>query len=187
VVALPLLLALGAPPVAAPFPVAPGQFWEYRETYTEQLGDVAASSEDTTRVYVIGSLSAPFLKQEGGAEPTPGPIEWGEGWIRLTTWTGEEALPLPLAKGGVGPGVEPGRPGWLVEDEEEVKVPAGAYRAWRCVLRTRETLSVLWIAPGVGVVREWHGTPNGKPELERELLRFGAGPPPAGPRPRRRP
>jgi hypothetical protein len=42
-------------------------------------------------------------------------------------------------------------------------------------VRTRETESVLWIAPGVGVVRETQGVPGQRPEIERVLLRWSGG------------
>ncbi|HKC11674.1 MAG TPA: hypothetical protein VKI41_06415, partial [Vicinamibacteria bacterium] len=63
---------------------------------------------------------------------------------------------------------------WTVEEVEEVTVPAGTFAALRCALRTRHNASVLWIAPGVGVVRETQGTPGRRPEIERVLLRWGA-------------
>jgi hypothetical protein len=52
-----------------------------------------------------------------------------------------------------------------------VAVPAGVFIALRCALRTWRSESVLWIAPGVGVVKESMGTPGQRPEIERVLLR----------------
>jgi hypothetical protein len=72
--------------------------------------------------------------------------------------------------GARGP-AEDERPGWLVEALEEVEVPAGRFQAFRCALRTWRSESVLWIAPGVGVVKETIGAPGQRPELERVLLR----------------
>jgi hypothetical protein len=111
--------------------------------------------------------------QTGGADPSPGPVEAGEGWIRLTPWTGEDALPLPLEVGRAGPRTEGGE-AWKVETEEEVTVPAGTFRALRCVLRGSGSVSTLWITPGVGVVRETQGSgaPGRRPEIERVLLKW---------------
>ena len=49
-------------------------------------------------------------------------------------------------------------------------MPAGRFKALRCALRTWRSESVLWIAPGVGVVRETQGSPGRRPEIERVLL-----------------
>jgi hypothetical protein len=71
-----------------------------------------------------------------------------------------------------------------VEAEEEVSVPAGTVLALRCAIRTRRNVSLLWIVPGVGVVREAQGPPGRRPEIERVLLRWGgpaAPPAPATP------
>jgi hypothetical protein len=62
---------------------------------------------------------------------------------------------------------------WKVEAEEEVSVPAGTFRALRCALRTPTTVAILWIATGVGVVKEQQGTPKARPQIERVLLRRG--------------
>ena len=62
-----------------------------------------------------------------------------------------------------------------VEAEDDVIVPAGRFRALRCVFRTRRMESVLWIAPGVGVVRETHGRLGRRPELERVLVAWSGG------------
>jgi hypothetical protein len=153
------------------FSLEPGTWWEYRESYTEHLGGIDSSTDDTTRFEVRGSLELPFIHQSGGADPGSGPVEAGEGWIRLGPWTGEDALPLPLEVGRTAPPSEAG-PGYTVEAEEEVVVPAGAFRALRCALRTRRSESVLWIARGVGIVRETQGTPGMRPEIERVLLRW---------------
>jgi hypothetical protein len=99
-------------------------------------------------------------------------VERGDGWIRLAPWTGEDVLPLPLSVGRRGPAAPGAPPGWAVEAEEEVHVPAGTFRARRCAVRTRQVESLLWIAPGVGVVRETHGVPGQRPEIERVLLRW---------------
>jgi hypothetical protein len=63
-----------------------------------------------------------------------------------------------------------------VEAEEEVRVPAGDFLARRCALRTRQIEAVLWIAPGIGVVRETQGVPGQRPEIERVLLRWSGTP-----------
>ena len=83
---------------------------------------------------------------------------------------------MPLEPGRSGPVLEEGMLPWQVEAEELVRVPAGSFRALRCANRSRHLVSVLWIAQGVGVVRETHGPPGRRPEIERELIRWsGAG------------
>lgn len=174
-----LLIAQAASPAAAtdasPIPLAHGSFWEYRESYAEHRGDVAATSDETTRFEMRSGRRGFYLTQKGGADPVSGPVERGAGSIRLLPWTGEDALPVPLALGRVGPGSSADHNGWKVEAEEEVVVPAGAFRAFRCAIRTWTQVSILWIAPGVGVVKETQGTPGRKPELERVLLRWRRG------------
>jgi hypothetical protein len=159
--------ALGASPV----PLTRGTYWEYRESYTEVLGEVDSTTDGTTRFEVRGRAERPYIHQEGGADPSPGPVEAGDGWIRLTPWTGEDALPLPLLPGRSGPRAEGGG-AWTVEAEEDVEVPAGTFRSLRCALRGPGSESLLWIVPGVGVVRETQGTgrPGRRPEIERVLL-----------------
>lgn len=163
-----LVLALAAPPL----PLEPGTWWEFRESYTEHLGALDSTTDDTTRFEVRESRNGPLLRQEGGADPASAPIELGDDWIRLGAWTGEDPLPLPLEPGRSGPPSE-GGPGWKVEAEEEVVLPAGTFKALRCALRTRQSESVLWIALGVGVVRQTEGVPGRAPEIERRLLRWG--------------
>jgi hypothetical protein len=159
---------------ASPVPLERGTFWEYREFYSEPKGEIDATTDEITRFEVHGSAERPFIQQTGGADPGAGPVEAGEGWIRLAPWTGEDALPLPLEVGRSGPAADGGG-SWKVEAEEEVTVPAGTFRARRCVLRAPGVVSILWIAPGVGVVKETQGTgtPGRKPEIERILLRWG--------------
>jgi hypothetical protein len=169
------VVPLQAAILAFVFSLEPGTWWEYRESYAEPVGGIDAITDETTRFEVRGSREQPFLLQTGGADPGSGPVESGEGWIRLGPWTGEDALPLPLEVGRTGPPSEAG-PGFAVEAEEEVSVPAGTFSTLRCALRTRENESVLWIAPGVGVVRETQGTPGQRPEIERVLLRWGVTP-----------
>jgi hypothetical protein len=135
------------------------------------VGGIDSITDDTTRFEVRGTPEQPFIHQSGGADPGSGPVEAGEGWIRLGPWTGEDALPLPLEVGRTAPPSE-GGPGFTVEAEEEVTVPAGTFRALRCALRTRGSESVLWIVPGVGIVRETQGTPGMRPEIERVLQRW---------------
>jgi hypothetical protein len=153
------------------FSLEPGRSWEYRESYTEHVGGIDSTTDETTRFEVRGSLEQPFIHQSGGADPASGPVEVGEGWIRLGPWTGEDALPLPLEVGRTAPPSDAG-PGFTVEAEEEVTVPAGTFRALRCALRTPRSESVLWIARGAGVVRETQGIPGMRPEIERVLLRW---------------
>ena len=156
---------------ALPFPLEAGSAWTYREAYAEKRGAVDVISEDETRFELVARGKRLFLVQSGGADPAGTvPVELGADWLRLGAWTGDEALPLPLAVGRSGPPAENGRPGWTVEAEEEVAVPAGSFKALRCALRTWSSESVLWIAPGVGVVRETQGAPGARPELERLLL-----------------
>jgi hypothetical protein len=156
----------------SPIPLAPGSFWEYQESYSEQRGDVAATEDATTRFLLTRGRNGLFLVQRGGADPVSGPVELGSSWLRLLPWTGEDALPLPLEIGRAGPGSGDDHPGWKVEAEEEVTVPAGVFRTLRCAIRTSSHVSLLWIAPGVGVVKETHGAPRRRPEIERVLLRF---------------
>jgi hypothetical protein len=156
-------------------PLNPGSFWEYRESYSERIGEIDSISDELTRFEVRGTPEALFITQTGGADPASGPIEMGEGWIRLTPWTGEEALPVPLEVGRSGPPSEAGVAVWKVEAEEDVSVPAGTFRALRCALRTPTTVAILWIAAGVGVVKEQQGTPKARPQIERVLLRRGPG------------
>jgi hypothetical protein len=166
-----LLLLSGL--AGSPVPLVRGTVWEYRESYTEARGEVDSTTDDITRFEVRGSAERPYLLQTGGADPSPGPVEAGEGWIRLTPWTGEDALPLPLEVGRAGPRTEGGE-AWKVETEEEITVPAGSFRALRCVLRGPGSVSTLWITPGVGVVRETQGSgaPGRRPEIERVLLKW---------------
>ena len=56
------------------------------------------------------------LRVRRPGEPRLGPVEAGEGWIRLTPWTGEDALPVPLEVGRSGPRTEGGG-AWMVETE----------------------------------------------------------------------
>jgi len=172
-VAVALVVTLAA----LPFPLVPGAWWEFRESYTVHLGALDSTTDDTTRFEVRGTLERPFLHQQGGADPGSAPIEVGPDWLRLGPWTGEDALPLPLEPGRSGPPSE-GGPGWRVDEEEDVVVPAGTFRALRCSLRTRRNESFLWVVPGLGVVRETQGPPGKRPEIERVLVRWSGGPPP---------
>lgn len=176
---LAALIAQAATPAAlpedSPIPLRHGSFWEYRESYAQQRGEVAATTDETTRFEMHSGRRGFYVAQKGGADPVSGPVERGDGWIRLLPWTGEDALPVPLALGGVGPGSSADHDGWKVEAEEDVAVPAGAFRAFRCAIRTWTQVSILWITPGVGVVKETHGTPGRKPEIERVLLRWRRG------------
>jgi hypothetical protein len=170
---LALALLVGIPE-GFPVPLAPGTWWDYRESWAEDLGGIHSITEAATRFEVRGSSEAPFLFQSGGDDPVAAPVETGDGWIRLGPWTGEDPLPVPLEIGRSGPPSEAGA-GWRVEAEDDVIVPAGRFRALRCAFRTRRMESVLWIAPGVGVVRETHGPPGRRPELERVLLAWSGG------------
>lgn len=165
-----------------PLPLDPGTYWVYRETWTEHLGPLDSHEESETRVEVRGG-GRPFLLQTGGLDPAPAPAEWGEDWLRLGPFTGEDALPLPLEVGRAAPASDGARPGFLVEAQEEVSVPAGTFTALRCALRTPDNESVLWLAPGVGVVRTIEGQPGRRPDLERVLLRWGPQRPAAPPSP----
>lgn len=167
---------LHAGPVeVSPIPLAPGTWWEYRESYTERVGGLGSTSDDLTRFEVRGSPTRPFLAQSGGFDPASGPIEVGEGWLRIGPWTGEEALPLPLQLGRQGPAGDGGPERWTVVSEESVAVPAGTFLALRCDFLTRRNASTLWIAPGIGIVRETYGEPGVQPDLERVLVRWGRG------------
>lgn len=162
-------------PAGPSFPLATGTFWIYRETYTEHLGELDSSQEASTRFEVRGSAARPFVMQTGGFDPASGPAERGDGWLRLAPWTGEEALPWPPDVGREAPGPD-GAPGWKVEAEETLSVPAGTFTARRCALRTPRSESVLWIALGVGVVRETQGQPGRRPEIERVLVKWSGAP-----------
>ena len=170
---LPLLFQL-----ASPVPLEAGNWWEYRELAREKTGAIWSATELTTRFEVRSTARGLFIRQIGGADPAPGPAELGENWIRLAPWTGEEALPLPLVVGRVGRGPGEALEGWRVEAEEAVEVPAGQFSALRCALRTRTLESLLWIVPGVGVVKETQGSPGQPPDLERELVTWSGAPPP---------
>jgi hypothetical protein len=170
-----LLAGLVAGPADSPVPLAAGTWWEYREAYTEYVGPLDSTEESLTRFRVHRGRRGPYIAQSGGADPVSGPAEVGDGYLRLSPWTGEEALPLPLAAGGEGPVVDASMAPWRVEAVEDLEVPAGRFRTLRCANRTRTTESVLWIAPGVGVVRETHGPPGRRPEIERVLLRWSGG------------
>ena len=176
-----LLAGLLAGPTDSPVPLAPGTWWEYREAYTEYIGPLDSTEESVTRFRVHRGRRGPYIDQAGGADPVSGPAEIGYGYMRLAPWTGEEALPLPLETGGEGPVPEASMTPWRVEAEEALDVPAGRFRAWRCANRTPQSVSVLWIAPGVGVVRETHGPPGRRPEIERVLLRWSGGASPWSP------
>jgi hypothetical protein len=175
--ALLLVLLLG-PPADFAVPLSPGTWWDYRESWTERLGGIDAITDAETRFEIRGTPEAPFVYQIGGEDPVAGPVVTGAGWVRLGPWTGEDPLPVPLAVGRSGP-PSAGGAGWTVEAWEDVSVPAGTFRALRCALRTRRTDSVLWIAPGVGVVRETHGPSRRRPDLERVLLAWSGGETPA--------
>jgi hypothetical protein len=166
-----LALALLAPP----FPLESGTWWEYRESYTQRIGSLDSTEDETTRFALRGRPGRMFLHQSGGFDPGSGPVESGEDWLRLAPWTGEDALPLPLEAGRSGPASAAGG-AWTVEAEEEVTVPAGTFQALRCAFRTRSQVSVLWVAIGVGVVREVQGSPGARPEIERVLLRWSGSP-----------
>lgn len=166
--ALALVAALLLEP---PFPLENGAFWVYREAYAERRGTIDAITEEETRFAVRRTPRQVLIVQTGGADPAgTTPVELGDGFVRLGPWTGDEPLPLPLEVGRRGP-AEDDRAAWLVEARETVEVPAGRFDAFRCALRTWRSESLLWIAPGVGVVKETSGTPGQRPEIERVLLR----------------
>jgi hypothetical protein len=152
-----------------PFPLEVGTWWEFKESYTEHLGEIDSTSEDLTRFEVRGTGSRLVLRQTGGPDAATTPIEVGEDWLRFGVFTGEDALPLPLRAGSASGNLHR----FTVEKEEVVKVPSGVYLALRCSLRTRDLVSLLWIAEGVGVVREVEGRPDAHPDLERVLVRWG--------------
>ena len=54
---LPLLAAL-----AGPIPLAPGTWWEYRESYTEHLeGALSSTLEEVTRFVVHRGRRGPYI------------------------------------------------------------------------------------------------------------------------------
>jgi hypothetical protein len=167
-----MLLALWLLLAEVPIPMVSGAWWEYRESYTQRLHGVDSTEDDTTRFVLSGRPGRWFINQTGGFDPSPGPADVGASWLRLGPWTGEEALPLPLEPGRRGPVAEGGG-AWTVELEEEITVPAGTFSALRCAFRTRSLESILWIVPGIGVVRETQGPPGEHPEIDRVLLRWG--------------
>ena len=168
---------------ALPFPLDNGASWVYREAYTEKRRGLDAITEEETRFEVRHGPRQILVVQSGGADPAGAvPVELGPDFVHLGPWTGDEALPLPLEVGRSGP-AEEDRAAWVVEALEGVNVPAGAFTAFRCALRTWRSESLLWIAPGVGVVKETIGVPGQRPEIERVLLRattigHSASPPP---------
>jgi len=168
-----VLVAFLLSAVESPVPLEPGTWWEYQEYYTERIGPIDSTTKDLTRIEVRGPRERPFLRQTGGNDPVSAPAEQGEDWLRLGPWTGEDALPLPLETGRSGPRSDEKTEPWRVEAEEETSVPAGRFKTLRCALRTRTLESILWIAVGVGVVRETQGVPGMRPEIERVLLRWG--------------
>lgn len=170
-IAVLALVALGASDASLPFPLDEGAFWVYREAYAEKRGALFSITEEETRFFVRRTAGQVFVVQKGGADPAGAvPVETGPGFVRLGPWTGDEALPLPLAVGRSGP-AEDGRAAWTVEAEEPVSVPAGQFTAFRCALRTWRSESLLWIAPGVGIVKETTGAPGQRPEIERVLVK----------------
>jgi len=173
-----LLAVLLAEDGESPVPLSAGTWWEYREAYTEYIGALDSTEESLTRFNVHRGRHGPYIAQAGGADPVSGPADVGHGYLRLAPWTGEEALPLPLERGEAGPVPEPGMAPWRVEAEEEIEVPAGRFRTLRCASRTLRSVSVLWIAPGIGIVKERHGPPGRRPEIERVLLRWSGAPSP---------
>jgi hypothetical protein len=164
-----LVLLLSAEP---PFSLEPGTWWEYRESYTEHVGAIDSTTEDTTRLEVRGREGHLVLRQEGGPDPATVPIELGENSLRFGILTGDQVLVLPL-KADPPPPPDPGQ--FSVEGEEVVTVPSGVYLAVRLALRTPRFVSLLWVAEGVGVVRQVEGRPGAHPDLERVLLRWGDG------------
>jgi hypothetical protein len=165
--------------VATVVPLTPGTWWEYHELARERIGKLWSATDDTVVFSVRGRPGALLLAQRGGTDPGVGAVEIGEHSLRLGLWTGEGALPLPLVVGAEGPPMAEGLAGWRVEAEEVVEVPAGRFDAFRCGLRAPTSESVLWIAPGVGIVRETFGTPGEPPLVERELMRWKAADSPA--------
>lgn len=155
-----------------PFSIAPGTWWEYREAYTEHLGPVDSTSEDVTKFEVRGWGGKLFIRQTGNSDSGSTPVEVGGGGLRFGVFTGEETLPLPLQVGAKARSTEGVT--FEVEAEERVEVPSGVYLAFRCALRTKNALSLLWVAPGVGIVRQVEGRPGAHPDLERVLLRWDA-------------
>ena len=64
-IALSLVLAAA---LEAPFPLAPGTWWEYRESYTESsLRGVDSTSDDVTRFEVLKSFMDRYQIQQVGA------------------------------------------------------------------------------------------------------------------------
>ena len=74
-------------------PLAPGTFWEYRESSVDRIGELDSITDEVTRFEVRGAPGRLTIRQTGGVDPASGPVEMAEDWIRLTPWTGEEALP----------------------------------------------------------------------------------------------
>lgn len=154
-----------------PIPLKPGTAWIYRETWREDRGGLDEVTVSETR-FEVRPGRRPFLRQSGGEDPASGPAESGPGWLRLPPWTGEDALPLPLEPGGEGPVAEGSSSRWICSDFEEVSVPAGEFQALACGFSADGREARLWIALGVGVVRETEGPRGRRPDLERVLLRL---------------
>ncbi len=129
-----LLLALSQ---EAWYPLAEGHTWTYQaEDKTEYVRRVA-SYDAEKKVYRI---EEPFMKEPFSIDS--GGVKW-----RDTLW-----VKFPLKKGETWE-TEKDKVKGVVEDEEEIEVPAGKYKTFRVKLTTPAFEITMWLAKDVGEVK----------------------------------
>jgi hypothetical protein len=125
-----------------------------RYWYTKQLGYLARTSGDKTV-----RLAAP-------PEDWQWPIQTGKQWSATVTWTdsGEQTRTFVLT--GV----------WLVEAYEEVKTPAGTFKAFKVSRREIESGASqdFWYSPQVKGWVKLRGTNTADGNYEEELTAYTA-------------
>ncbi len=196
--ALPVLvLFLSLQEGAEYYPLREGLAWTYaakiaekgkqteipastRVTGKKKVGDAECFSVETR---VGGSVSREFVTVDGAGVRVHGSSHESAEYVYGTPLL---RLKVPLAKGISWEG-EAGRGGVTVayrskvEDEEEVEVPAGKYRAFRVRVDMEspagKTESLSWYAKGTGLVRQWvrQSNPSAAVELTIELKSFEEG------------
>ena len=130
------------------------QAGDSRYWYTKQLGYLARTSGDKTV-----RLAAP-------PEDWQWPIQTGKQWSATVTWTdsGEQTRTFVLT--GV----------WLVEAYEEVKTPAGTFKAFKVSRREIESGASqdFWYSPQVKGWVKMRGTNTADGNYEEELTAYTA-------------
>jgi len=130
------------------------QAGDSRYWYTKQLGYLARTNGDKTV-----RLSAP-------PEDWQWPIQTGKQWSATVTWTdsGEQTRTFVLT--GV----------WLVEAYEEVKTPAGTFKAFKVSRREIESGASqdFWYSPQVKGWVKMRGTNTADGNYEEELTAYTA-------------